>query len=186
MVVGRGLCVVMALVVLSITGLDAKQRRAGLWLKGDAQSFPVDWTFADKYQTIMIETHPWYLIPHSVTTGFIVHDGQLYLTSMFAAGMPFPQGKSWVTNVMRDPHVRLKLGNNLYDCVLSPVTDSEERAAGIQYCRIISPMIVPGPTRVRSWPSVALDMPVLPLLAFAAPKLPCGIAAALDLLALCK
>jgi hypothetical protein len=43
--------------------------------------------------------------------------------------MPFPQGKSWVTNAMRDPHVRVKLGNNLYDCILSPVTDPEERAA---------------------------------------------------------
>jgi hypothetical protein len=42
-----------------------------LWLKGDVQSFPVDWTFADKYQTIMIETHPWYLIPHSVNIFFI-------------------------------------------------------------------------------------------------------------------
>ena len=48
---------------------------------------------------------------------------------MFAAGVPFPQGKSWVTNVMRDPHVRMKFGNNLYDCILSPVTDPDERAA---------------------------------------------------------
>ncbi len=38
---------------------------------------------------------------------------------------------------------------------------SEEAAAGIQYCRIISPMTVPGPTRVRSWPSVALDVMAL-------------------------
>jgi hypothetical protein len=69
------------------------------------------------------------MIPHSVTTGFIVHDGQPYLTPMFAAGVPFPQGKSWVRNVMRDPHVRLKFGNDLYDRVLSPVTDPDERAA---------------------------------------------------------
>ena len=47
---------------------------------------------------------------------------------MFAAGVPFPQGKSWVSNVMRDPHVRLKFGNNLYDCTLSHVTDPAERA----------------------------------------------------------
>src|SRR6185437_3849394 len=47
----------------------------------------------------------------------------------------------------------------------SPSTfNSDEAAAGIQYCRIISPMTVPGPTRVKSWPSVAfdvtLDMPI--------------------------
>jgi hypothetical protein len=43
--------------------------------------------------------------------------------------MPFPQGKSWVSNVMRDPHVRLKFGDNLYDCVLAQVTDPAEKAA---------------------------------------------------------
>jgi hypothetical protein len=64
-----------------------------------------------------------------VTTGFIVYNGQLYLTSMFRAGMPFPQGKMWVSDVMRDPHVRLKFGDKLYDCVLSHVTDPNERAA---------------------------------------------------------
>jgi hypothetical protein len=48
---------------------------------------------------------------------------------MFPAGVPYPEGKSWVKNVIRDPHVRLKFGNNLYDCVLSPVTDPDERAA---------------------------------------------------------
>jgi hypothetical protein len=69
------------------------------------------------------------MIPHSVTTGFILHDGQLYITSMFGKGVPFPEGKSWVKNVMRDPHVRLKFGDNLYDCTLSPVTDPDERAA---------------------------------------------------------
>jgi len=30
---------------------------------------------------------------------------------------------------MRDPHVRLKFGNNLYDCKLLDVTDPDERAA---------------------------------------------------------
>lgn len=36
------LCVVLALVILSITGLDAHQRRPGLWLRGNVQSFPAD------------------------------------------------------------------------------------------------------------------------------------------------
>jgi hypothetical protein len=64
-----------------------------------------------------------------VTTGYILHNNQLYLTSMFGKGVPFPDGKYWVKNVMRDPHVRLKFGDNLYDCTLSPVTDPDERAA---------------------------------------------------------
>jgi hypothetical protein len=129
-------CLALLLVVLRITGFNpigdtpGPGNYPGLWLSGTVVSAPVtDWSFATQYRTDKVQTRTWYLIPHSVTTGFIVRDGRLYLTSMFAAGVPFPQGKSWVTNVMRDPHVRLKFGNNLYDCVLSSVTDPDERAA---------------------------------------------------------
>ncbi len=129
-------CLVLVLVVLRITGVNpigdtpGPGNYPGLWLSGKVVTTPVsDWSFARQYRTDKVQTRTWYMIPHSVTTGFIVHNGQLYLTSMFAAGVPFPQGKSWVTNVMRDPHVRLKFGNNLYDCILSPVTDPDETAA---------------------------------------------------------
>jgi hypothetical protein len=129
-------CLALALVVLRITGLNpigntpGPGNYPGLWLSGTVVTTPVtDWSFATQYRTDKVQTRTWYMIPHSVTTGFIVHNGQLYLTSMFAAGVPFPQGKSWVTNVVRDPHARLKFGNNLYDCILSPVTDPDERAA---------------------------------------------------------
>jgi len=102
----------------------------GLWLTGEVVTTPVtDWSFATQYKTDKVQTRTWYGIPHSVTTSHILHNGQLYLTSLFRAGVPFPQGKSWVNNVMRDPHVRLKFGDKLYDCVLSHVTDPEERAA---------------------------------------------------------
>ena len=129
-------CLALALVIFRVTGLNpigdipGPGNYPGLWLSGKVVTTPVtDWSFATQYRTDKVQTRTWYMIPHSVTTGFVVHNGQLYLTSMFAAGMPFPQGKSWVKNVMRDPHVRLKFGNNLYDCVLSPVTDPDERAA---------------------------------------------------------
>ncbi|HEX5228357.1 MAG TPA: hypothetical protein VFW44_11630 [Bryobacteraceae bacterium] len=129
-------CLVLALIVLRFTGLNptgdvpGRGNYPGLWLSGTVVTTPVtDWSFANQYQTDKLQTRTWYLIPHSVTTGHIVNNGQLYITSFFPAGMPFPQGKSWVKNVMRDPHVRLKFGDNLYDCVLSPVTDPNERAA---------------------------------------------------------
>jgi hypothetical protein len=130
------ICLALVLVVLRITGFNpignipGPGNYPGLWLSGQVVTTPVaDWTFATQYRTDKVQTRTRYLIPHSVTTGFIVHNGQLYLTSMFGAGVPFPQGKSWVSNVMRDPHVRLKFGDHLYDCVLSPVTDPDERAA---------------------------------------------------------
>lgn len=129
-------CLIGALVVLRFTGLNpigdtpGPGNYPGLWLSGTVVTTPVtDWSFASQYRTDKLQTRTWYLIPHSVTTGHIVHNGQLYITSNFAKGVPFPDGKSWVKNVMRDPHVRLKFGNNLYDCVLSPVTDPAEKAA---------------------------------------------------------
>jgi hypothetical protein len=129
-------CLVLALVVLRITGFNpigntpGPGNYPGLWLSGTVVNTPVtDWSFVSQYKTDKVQTRTWYGIPHSVTTSFIVRDGQLYLTSMFAKGVPFPEGKSWVKNVMRDPHVRLKFGDNLYDCTLSPVTDPDERAA---------------------------------------------------------
>jgi hypothetical protein len=130
------LCLVLVLVVLRVTGFNpignipGPGNYPGFWLSGEVVTTPVtDWSFATQYKTDKVQTRTWYGIPHSVTTGFIVHDGQLYLTSMFPKGVPFPDGKSWVKNVMRDPHVRLKFGNNLYDRTLSPVTDPDERAA---------------------------------------------------------
>src|SRR3974377_1983850 len=129
-------CLVLVLVGLRITGFNpignipGPGNYPGLWLSGTVVNTPVtDWSFASQYKTDKVQTRTWYGIPHSVTTGFIVHNGQLYLTSMFAKGVPFPAGKSWVKNVIRDPHVRLKFGDNLYDRVLSHVTDPDERAA---------------------------------------------------------
>jgi hypothetical protein len=129
-----GLAVV--LLVLRFTGfsptgdIPGPGNYPGLWLTGEVVTTPVtDWSFATQYKTDKVQTRTWYGIPHSVTTSHILHNGQLYLTSLFRAGVPFPQGKSWVNNVMRDPHVRLKFGDKLYDCVLSHVTDPEERAA---------------------------------------------------------
>lgn len=130
------LCLALLLVILRITGLNpigdipGPKNYPGLWLSGEVVTTPVtDWSFATTYETDKVQTRTWFLIPHSVTTAFIVHNGQLYLTSMFRAGAPFPQGKMWVADVMRDPHVRIKLGDKLYDCVLTHVTDPEERAA---------------------------------------------------------
>jgi hypothetical protein len=123
---GIVVCVMLALVILSVTGLDPKVRRAGLWLRGDVQSFPADWTFADKNQTIMIETHPWYIIPHSVNIFFITDNGNLFLHADFDPGGTWPNGKSWTAAVARDPRVRLKLGNQVFDCKAYLVTDKAE------------------------------------------------------------
>lgn len=121
-------CVLVALIALRIVGLDPHERRPGLWLAGERAAAPADWSFTDAYPTIYIETRTAYLVPHSVTITCVAHQGQLYLTSVFREGSPFPRGKRWTANVTRDPHVRLKIADRVYDATLTLVTDPAERA----------------------------------------------------------
>jgi len=125
-----GVCIVLLLAVLSITGFGPHGNTPGLWLKGNLVTTPVtDWSFTDKIETANVQTRTWYLIPHSVTTYCASYNGQLYLTSVYRAGLTYPHGRSWNEDVARDPHVRIKLGDQLYDRTLTLVTDPAERAA---------------------------------------------------------
>ena len=120
---------VLLLVAARITGFEPKDRRAGLWLKGELVTAPVaDWSFTDKIQNVKIQTNTWYGIPHSVTINCVSYKGQLYLDSFYAAGLTYPHGRSWNENVARDPHVRIKVGDKLYDRSLALVTDPLEQA----------------------------------------------------------
>ncbi len=121
-----GLALLLAL--LSITGFGPHGNTPGLWIKGDLVNTPVaDWSFTDKIETANVQTRTWYLLPHSVTTYCVSYQGQLYLTSIYREGLVYPHGRSWNEDVARDPHVRIKLGNQLYDRTLSRVTDETLR-----------------------------------------------------------
>ncbi len=105
----------------------------GLWLKGDLVTTPVtDWSFTDAVETVKLQTNTQYLLPHSVTTCYVSTNGQLCLTSLYRAGLTFPRGRSWNTDVARDPHVRIKIADKLYDRTLSFVTDPDEYGAAFQ------------------------------------------------------
>ena len=120
-------CLVLALLVLRVIGLDPHERRPGLWLKGNVVTSPVtDWSSTDRYQTVKVQTRSSYLLPHSVTTFCIAYNGQLYLATTR------PETRQWSRNVARDPHVRLKIGDQLFDRTLSVVTDPAEREAVLQ------------------------------------------------------
>ena len=123
----------LLLVVLRITGFGPHGNTPGLWLKGDLVTAPVaDWSFTDKFETVNVQTNTRYLLPHSVTTYCVAYNGQLYLTSVYRAGLTYPHGRSWNEDVARDPHVRIKIGDQLYDRTLSYVTDQAERASVIE------------------------------------------------------
>jgi hypothetical protein len=139
-VIGILFCVALLLVILSITGFEPRScsniyeawscRLPGLWLRGDLVTTPVtNWSFTDKIPTIKLQTRTWYLIPHSVNIGCVYSNGHLYVSSVYMRpGVRY----RWNEDVIRDPRVRLKIGNQLYDRTLSHVTDPVEKAAVFQ------------------------------------------------------
>jgi len=134
---------VFLLLTLRITGFEPKEcasggvswtcRVPGLWLRGEPVTTPVaDWSFTDKFQTVKVQTRDHFMLPHSITTYCVSYNGELYLTSVYRAGLVYPHGRHWNENVARDPHVRIKIGDQLFDRTLVYVTDPAERAAVIQ------------------------------------------------------
>jgi hypothetical protein len=123
-------CLVLLLLVLRITGLDPQGLRPGLWLKGNLVTTPVaDWSFADRVRTIQVQTHSWYLLPHSVNINCVYYNGHLYLSSVqYRPGVKY----RWNADLLRNPHVRIRIGNQLYDRTVSYVTDPAEKAAVLE------------------------------------------------------
>lgn len=129
------ICCVALLLVLRFTGFEPKGcppadrslscRMPGLWINGEPVTSPVaDWSFTDKIPQIKIQTQTPYLLPHSVTIWCTVYKGNLYVTSY--------RGRQWVEDIIRDPHVRLKIADQVFDRTVSVVDDPAEKAAVLQ------------------------------------------------------
>ena len=123
------------LLILSFTGFEPKDcppgdralscRMPGLWLKGERVTTPVtDWSFTDKIPDIKIQTQTPFLLPHSVPIWCAVYNGNLYVTSY--------RGRLWVEDIIRDPHVRLKIGDQVFDRSLAVISDPTEKEAVLQ------------------------------------------------------
>lgn len=110
--------VFLLLLSLRIAGLNPKGPRPGLWLSGTIATTAVaDWSFSDQYSMIQVQTRPWYFVPHSVTIFCASYENRLYLQAL---------GKTWKGYVLRDPRVRIKIADRLYDGTAVPVTDQRE------------------------------------------------------------
>lgn len=125
---------------LDLAGLRAHHMiaRPGLWLKGEVVTTPVtDWSFVDSVthpgqslNTVLVETRTPYFIPHSVRTVPFVRNGMLYIRShQDRMDLAFPHDKSWTANVARDPRVRIKIGDKLYEATMVLVTDRSQAMA---------------------------------------------------------
>src|SRR5271169_4446092 len=140
----------LTLFTLRLTGLEPQYldmnelrahhmiARPGLWLKGEVVTTPVtDWSFVDKVghpgrslNTVLVETRTPYFIPHSVRTIPSVRNGQLYIRShQDRMDVQFPGDKSWTSNAARDPRVRIKIGDKLYEATVILVTDRAQAIA---------------------------------------------------------
>lgn len=122
---------ILVLVILRITGFPPNERRPGLWLHGHVVATPADWSFTEHYPEVQVQTNTWYGIPHSVTIFCATFNGTLYIGSLIPKGAP-QFGRQWNANVLRDPHIRLKIGDNLYDLQATYVTDQAEHDAVLQ------------------------------------------------------
>ena len=120
--------VVVILASLRFFGVAPQDLRPGLWLKGEVAVMPVsDWSFSDDHAEVYLQTNTPYLIPHSVTVYCATYDGELYLLSAYYTGGTFPEMRSWNRNIVRDPRVRLKIGEQLFDQTVSYVSDESIR-----------------------------------------------------------
>ncbi|MBW1843133.1 MAG: DUF2255 family protein [Deltaproteobacteria bacterium] len=102
---------------------DPSDERPGFGLSGEVNQQPVqDWSFTSDIKEIFIETTTSYSIPHSVTAWCVTIGDELYVAADDA------DKKSWVANVARDPNVRLKIGEKIYEQKLVPTTDAATQA----------------------------------------------------------
>src|SRR6202043_498359 len=119
------ICLILLLLASRITGFEPWDcpnasslscRMPGLWLKGEVVATPVsDWSFTDKIQTIKIQTQTPILLPYSVSIWCAVYNNNLYVTSY--------RGRRWVEDIFNNPHVRLKIGDRVFERNLALVND---------------------------------------------------------------
>lgn len=89
-------------------------------LSGPLVSEPVaDWAaILAGVPRLEVEVNPAH--PRSVTTSYLLHDGRLYVPSMFAAR------KTWPQEAIADDRVVLRIGGKLYERRAVRVTDPSE------------------------------------------------------------
>ena len=93
---------------------------AGGELEGEATPPPRTWTEADTAETVQLETRP--ADPYSINI-WGVGIGPDYYVASGEGGET-----SWVEHIAADPHVRLRIGRDIYRLDAVRVTDTDELA----------------------------------------------------------
>ena len=110
--------IVMTLLVLYLNRSDPYSIIPGRQLRGEEVTESIDdWSFALQYRTVTNEVRP--SDPYSVNTGYVVHEGVLYVPS--GSG-----GESrWAQFLLQDPNMRIRVGDKLYRVRATRVEDPE-------------------------------------------------------------
>ena len=118
--------------LLLTAACEPRDRTPGTWTRGEIVEGPVaDWSFTDDALEVFLQTHPWYGVPHSVTTVLASANDTLYIPSIyFDPEAPFPEGKYWNRIVAENPEVLLKVGGKRYPLKISHITDEAEFEKG--------------------------------------------------------
>ncbi len=113
---------------LVMAACEPQDRRPGTWTSGEIMMEPVtDWSFSNDHMEVFLQTHPWYGIPHSVTTVLATTGDALYVPSIYyGTDEAFPDGKYWNRIVVTNPNVFVKIGDNRYPRMARLVTDEDE------------------------------------------------------------
>lgn len=121
---------------LSLTGcLDPGKDVPGLRLAGDVvETLPSDWSFTNEYGEIAVEVVTPYLLPHSVRIWCAEMNGALYVRTRR------PEQRRWPGWVERDPRVRLRIGERIYEVRLTRLGEPHhiarvQRAYALKYDR---------------------------------------------------
>jgi hypothetical protein len=113
----------------------------GFWLMGDSNTTPEsDWSFTDAEQTVLVETRTPYLVRHFVRTFIARRGAELYLFSEYFAPLRgqtdlrdhFPEARFWNRMVVRDPRIRVKIGNKVFKMRAYSITDESAKQAARQ------------------------------------------------------
>ena len=120
-------CLALFTFVALAAGCQPSDTRPGLWLSGDVEAGPVrDWSFSEAEDEILVETRTWYGISHSVTTWGAEQGGVFYIPSLYFGEEEYPDARYWNRNVARDPRIRIKIGERLFEGSAILVTDESE------------------------------------------------------------
>ncbi len=121
---------VLCLSALSLSACEPKDRRPGVWLSGEVVTETVtDWSFTDDIPEIFLETRTWYRVSHSVTVTCVALADTLYVPSIYPRDAAYPEARLWNRNIVRDPRVRLKIGERVYERRAVLVEDPAEWSA---------------------------------------------------------